>query len=80
MNLICFKTKVRIRNPLIHRNCKPADHKNRLVLFSYEQVYSHVTVKKKKVECIFPSCSNYFDEKNFEEMAVVVDNIHTVIY
>lgn len=82
MNLICFKTNVRIRNPLIHKNCKPADHKNRLILYSYEQVYALVTKKekKKKIECIFPSCSNYFDEKNFDEMAVVIENIHSVIY
>jgi hypothetical protein len=82
INLICFKSNVRIRNPLIHKLCKPSDHKNRLILYSYEQIYSLIFQKKRKtVKCIFyPHCQNYFDEKNFQEMAVVVGSIHKLIY
>jgi hypothetical protein len=79
INLVCFETSVRIRNPLIHKLCKPSDHKNRLILYSYEHVYKLIT-EKKLIRCIFPHCSNFFDHNNFSEMAVVVEYIHKLIY
>jgi hypothetical protein len=34
-NLIDFESAVRIRNPLLHRKCKPADHNGRLIFYSF---------------------------------------------
>lgn len=34
-NLIDFESAVRIRNPLLHRNCRPADHNGRLIFYSF---------------------------------------------
>ena len=67
-NLICFSSNVRIRNPLIHKKCLPSEHRNRLILYSFENVYDKLknhTGKEKTVKCIFPGCPNHFDMDNF---------------